>query len=423
MAQFGPHKTSPHLTGLLLAFVASCAVPNRALPNQTPQATPAALQPADTQLSATQSAPPSDLQPEPRSIDTPELPASLSPCPAGAIPEGTLLLTSHHAGIFAADVQCESPQGPCPARLRQIFSSEELLSEATWSPNGQAILFAASIGAPPVPSGAGGVATEMRLFTILPTGGSPRAISTHGGFVSGIDSCSAVDRILYERSGRDSLIYMVDTHGNGTSFNHEEHSVGSPSCAPLGQDIAFISDDARLYLKHIGTSEHEFIADGAMGRAAWSPDQALIAFTHEDSDGRQGTCLAAPNLDSNDPPQPLAPCPVPDMGVAPAWSPDGRHLVSLHFFGWDRHNDLILSDAPSNSISPLEFATPPRVILHALGFSQSPVWIGPDHIIALQAHPRADPAKALVIDVRAMCLAQSFTVPQGAGSLDWLPAE
>ncbi|MBN1438182.1 MAG: hypothetical protein JW929_02125 [Anaerolineales bacterium] len=139
-----------------------------------------------------------------------------------------------------------------------------------------------------------------------------------------------------------------------------------------------MTEDDRLFLKHIGNSIHTFVAENAAGRAAWSPDQRFIAFSRIQSSSEWGTCIAAANLGSENPPAILSPCPISGTGTDPVWSADGNNLLTVNYSSRDPSGELILSGAPADSSRPMRFEHDPRVILRPAMKSQSSVWIGPN---------------------------------------------
>jgi hypothetical protein len=342
---------------------------------------------------------------------------ALSICKNIEIPKGKLLFSKLFDGIYSITIGCQEGNGDCDYQVNKIFSYDGFISEATWSPFGNFIIFAADIGSPPLPPNTGGMVSEMRLFEIPIQGGPSTVISSPVGFVSNIDSCKAVDRILYERNqGYDTKIYMVDSFGNGSSFTHNGDSVFKPSCSSSGNDIAFNTIDDNLYIKHVGKNVHTFVSNSVTSKAIWSTDDLLLSYDYSGNESNRGTCFAKTNLLTDNPPVILNPCPFPDIGYGASYSMDGKLLIT-HLPIDDLSIKYIISRAPTindNTISvdPINYFFIKR---NQNYYSMS--WIGDKHTIIIGGN------KAVIVNISDMCSEQTIILPIGLEYSDWLPIQ
>jgi len=347
--------------------------------------------------------------------------SSFPECKTESFPEGTLLLTG--SSIITIKMGCSSIEKICPFELKDVYQYDGELLNATWSPGGKKILFAADIDSPPMREGTGGFVTEIRLFSTTPGGSDPIVMSERGGFVGQINSCKRVDRILYERAEDITQIYMIDSYGYGSAFSHNGKSVYNPSCSPLGEDVAFTTEEDQLFIKHIGNSNHTFIADNAgnQAKANWSPDQRYIAFSYFESPSIKGTCIASINLDSDESPQLISPCPIPGLGVDPQWSTDGKKLITSVYDDQKESGELIIVDTPGLTTDIMEIINSRQVIAGIIAYRQSSLWIGPNHFLFMNKDEYPGKEEIIVINMLDMCISKKIEIPRGYSSPDWYP--
>jgi hypothetical protein len=244
------------------------------------------------------------------------------------------------------------------------------------------------------------------------------AISSPGGFVSNINSCKGVNRLFYERNFEDiTKIYIVDSSGNGSSFTQNGQSVFNPSCSSSGNDVAFLTIDNQLYIKHIGNSNHIFISQSVVSQGIWSPDDMILGFDYEESSDNIGICFAKTNLGSEISPVVLSPCPIHEIGLNASWSPDNKFILTYNYNMENSSLELFLLKAPTiigNNVS-LEIVNQYYFNLDKGYFSV--IWIGPHDILI------SEDTKAIIIDIQNKCIAQSIDLPQGGNHMDWLPIQ
>jgi len=342
--------------------------------------------------------------------------SSLPECKTQPLPEGELILTG--TGIVKIDMGCTEINN-CKYESTEVFTYNGFILNATWSPDGKRILFAADIKAPPMREGTGGAVTEIRLFSISPNGGNPIVMSGRGGFVRQINSCRGVDRILYERLEDINKIYIIDSQGYGSAFAHEGKSVSNPSCSPMGNDIAFTTEEKQLFIKHIGNSIHTFVSDKAYGKATWSPDQRSLAFSYAESPTIKGTCLAITNLETGESPKVISPCPIPGTGEAPIWSTDGNRVLTYIYANREEPGEIIIITSPNKEGQLVDIS---QVIFGGLlAYHPSSIFVGPNEFLVVQGgeHPEQD--EVIIINLSEKCIIENIAVPIGSGDPDWYP--
>jgi hypothetical protein len=329
------------------------------------------------------------------------------------MPKGKLLFSQLYNGIYSISIGCNGDN--CDYQTKKLFSYKGFISDATWSPFGKFVIFAANIGSPSLPPNTGGMVSEMRLFSIPSQGGMSTLISSPGGFVSKINSCKKVDRILYERNqGYETKIYMVDSLGNGSSFSHNGESVFNPSCSSSGNDIAFKTIDDSLFIKHIGNSEHAFVSNNVELPAIWSPDDTLLSFDYSDPEGHKGICFAKTNLGKTIPPIVLNPCPISEIGFGAGWSMDGNSVISSISKN-DQSREYFISSTPIITKNDITLRQIGHYIFSSDNGHFGIIWAGDSFIIIFTN------SKVVIANISEMCAEQTIILPGMVEYSDWLP--
>jgi serine/threonine protein kinase/WD40 repeat protein len=217
---------------------------------------------------------------------------------------------------------------PKTGEMRQLTHDRNIINGLAWLPDSSGIIYGSSRGStiPYLPS--------MSLWEVRLDGGAPRQITTADTWyeqpdvhASGLVSVNRL-RIQFDIStfpfGTDS----ADNVRRASRLTRLTGHVLTPSAAPDGREIAFLSDSGghgNLWVKSTPTEDVRQITfeddpNVTVGLPVWSPDGRSIAFVS--SKGHTGfdfgIWLVKPDgTDARN---------VAKEGLGPAWSSDGQWL-------------------------------------------------------------------------------------------------
>lgn len=175
----------------------------------------------------------------------------------------------------------------------------------------------------------------------------------HGSFEPSLSPDGARVAFTASRDGDAEIYVMPAAGGAATRVTFFHRDDWAPLWSPAGDWLAVLSDREgapRLYLvKPDGTGWRpaaEGVVAGEQRDASWSPDGARLAFVVSTRDGASEVWIAeAASGAARRLSAPGA------RDEAPAWSPDGRHLVFASTR--DQRIDLWLARADGTAESPL----------------------------------------------------------------------
>ena len=215
----------------------------------------------------------------------------------------------------------------------------------SWSPNGKRIAFARGVGHPPN--------NNSELFTMRADGSDLRRL-THDSLIEGVSSYSpSGHRIAFVGEGANGapVIFSVRSDGSGL----KRLRIGqAPSYSPTGKRIAFerdpnLTDKPGIYsmrpdgsdLRRLTAAPRVSSGSTADDAPDYSPDGRLIVFTRTYENGAAAFTVPA----SGGRVSRLGAC----AAINPAFSPDGRYLVSDTY---RRGTPLAIGITPTDGACP-----------------------------------------------------------------------
>ena len=220
-----------------------------------------------------------------------------------------------------------------------------------------------AIGATLALAGAVGAYTLFRPAPESPIpfkGGTARKLTTHGRayFAAISPDAKYVAYVLMDESGKRIVLTQIATAIDRTLWGPHPQDIRYPGFSTGGDYLYFVSrerqgDASRLYQVSVQGGEPRQVLDRVDSPVTFAPDGSRLAFIRNDVDKGE-TALVTANADGSHvkvlatrrSPQSFGP-------DRPAWSPDGRVIVTTAWESASSFCDLVAVSVKDGTVTPL----------------------------------------------------------------------
>jgi dipeptidyl aminopeptidase/acylaminoacyl peptidase len=263
---------------------------------------------------------------------------------SNAAPTGTAAIFRVGADGGAPELLSRTPEGQRPEPVQQL----------TISPDGRTLYFVQ----------ARYYQAYTNVYRMPVTGGEPEALTFHDAVIQTDPAPSPDGRSLlfWDRTGRGTKIHVMDLESPSWTrmLLPDGGQERSPRWSRDGK-LAFTRGGRIWVLDGPGEEPRDVFRDdfaGGVGGGVWSPDGSRMAVVNGASGfGQIGVLDVATGM--------VTPVTYePREHSAPAWSPDGAHLVFVRADEGGMSNDVV--------VTPADGSGSPRVVTRGKGWRSSP---------------------------------------------------
>lgn len=239
--------------------------------------------------------------------------------------------------------QCDADGG----RLQQLTSDGKLCLSPTWVPNQNAFLYTSWLSGPSAIYQVNLNTKRREKIASFPGMNNGAVISPNGAYMA---------LVLSRSGGVDLYVQNLATRKLNRLTQSNKINESSPTWAPNGNALAYISDEGRvprLYIMDVNSRQGRratyFSGITECAAPEWGENN-LITFCAR-SAGRYRIYTLNPNEDSRtSTPQAISPPDAADY-EDPSWAPDGRHIVCTRSYRFKR--SLVVLDTLGDPPQPL----------------------------------------------------------------------
>ncbi|GGD63080.1 TolB family protein [Lacimicrobium alkaliphilum] len=164
------------------------------------------------------------------------------------------------------------------SELHQLTHTSRDDYDASWSPDGGAVLFTSSRNE-----------GNAEIYVMQPDGSDQKRLTNHPGYDGEANWSPDGKQIIFSSDRNGSTIHLYTMHPDGSEIRQittdNTASYGSPEWAPDGQWIAYLKFNtqakADTWIVNVNTGQHQQITNHPKhedGKASWAPESTRLVY-------------------------------------------------------------------------------------------------------------------------------------------------